>query len=293
MRAGLVTASGEVARKLVRPTSGGPDEVIDQIVALIGELDVVDLPVGVGAAGVIDRTGVVRYAPNLDWRDVALQERLADRLQATVTVENDANVAAWGEYRVGAGRQAVESMIMLTIGTGVGGGLVVDDRLVRGTGGMGAEFGHMILLEGGPLCSCGNRGCLEALASGTAIGRAATEARASGRMSEDSGLATAAAITGVEVTRAAQADDPFAVEVLAACGFWLGVGIAGLVNALDPELVVIGGGAVSAGELLLGPAREACHARVLGTEHREFAPIVPADLDEAGLIGAGLLALGV
>lgn len=293
VRVGCLTPSGQIERKLSQPTSDSPEKVVDQIVGLIDELGLRGLPVGVGAAGLVDRAGQVRFAPNLDWRDVGLGEQLADRLGISVTVENDANIAAWGEYRAGAGRQAGESMVMLTVGTGVGGGLVVDDRLVRGSGGLGAEFGHMVVLEGGPLCTCGNRGCLEALASGTAIGRVATEARAHASLPLESRLAHHAPITGVEVTRAAQAGDAFAEEVLAVCGFWLGVGIAGLVNALDPELVVIGGGVASAGELLLEPAREACAERVLGAGHREFAPIVEAELSgEAGLIGAGLLALG-
>ncbi|HWB72366.1 MAG TPA: ROK family protein [Egibacteraceae bacterium] len=138
------------------------------------------LPVGVGAAGVVDLDGRVRYAPNIDWADYPLRAELEALLDVAVTVDNDANAAAWGEYAAGAAA-AASSVVMLTVGTGVGGGLIIDGRLVRGAGGLGAEFGHLIVSEGGPRCPCGNHGCLEALASGNAIGRVAREALQAGR----------------------------------------------------------------------------------------------------------------
>jgi glucokinase len=211
-----------------------------------------------------------------------------------VVVENDANVAAWGEYRAGAGVDAGESMVMLTVGTGVGGGLVLADRLVRGAHGLAAEFGHLILCEGGPRCPCGNRGCLEPLASGTAIGRLAQQAFDEGRIPPGSALAglPREELIGKAVTLAAEQGDALAGELLAECGRWLGVGIATLVHALDPELVVVGGGAMQAGDHLLDPARSAFHERLLGRAHRPIPAIVPARLgDDAGLVGAALLAL--
>lgn len=181
-------------------------------------------------------------------------------------------------------------MVMLTLGTGVGGGLVIGGRLVRGASGLGAELGHMVVCEGGPPCPCGNRGCLEALASGTAIGRSARAALDAGRL-DGSSLRDVPDLDGKAVTLAAQAGDAAAREILAEAGRWLGVGIASLINALDPEVVVVGGGAMQAGELLLGPARRSAAERVVGLQHRPTPPIVPATLgDDAGLIGAALLA---
>lgn len=297
LAAGLVAADGQVRARTRRPTPAGDaaeivDAVTDAVDELCAQADLRALPVGVGAAGIIDRDGCVRYAPNIQWTDEPLRATLEKRLGTAVTVDNDANAAAWAEYRCGAARDALDSMVMLTIGTGVGGGLVLAGRLVRGVGGLGAEFGHIIVAEGGPLCGCGNRGCLEALASGTAIGRFATEERDAGRIADDSPLLDGLPLSGRSVTAAAVAGDRAAREVLARAGGWLGVGIASLVNALDPEIVVIGGGAMNAGELIMTPAREAAEARIMGRGYRTTPAIVPAELaDDAGIIGAALLAL--
>jgi glucokinase len=280
--AGLVGADGSVlARRRETTPAHDPQAIPSLIARMARELTGEPAPVGIGAAGIVDIEGVVRYGPNIDWVDFPLRDLVAALIGGTVTVDNDANAAAWGEYRAGAAAGAA-SMVMLTVGTGVGGGLVLDGRLVRGRHGLGAEFGHIIVLEGGPPCPCGNRGCLEAVASGTAIGRLARE-----RL----GWADA---TGKSVTEAAQAGDGQATAVVTECGFWLGVGIASLVNALDPDLVVVGGGAMQAGELLLGPARDACAERLVGRGSRPHPPVVEAALgDDAGVVGAGLLALEV
>ncbi|MPZ88353.1 MAG: ROK family protein [Nitriliruptorales bacterium] len=295
--AGLVAADGTVVDYLRRET---PAEESDAICDLIADTarelreahGLRALPVGVGAAGLIDLDGVVRYAPNISWRGYPLRERLAARIDAPVRVHNDANVAAWGEYRAGAGVDARSTLLMLTIGTGVGGGLVVDDHLTTGAYGFGAEFGHIVLDEGGPRCNCGNRGDLEALASGSAIGRMAVEAAESGRVPEGSLLHGASPLTGKVVTIAAHDGDEIAREIIATAGFWLGVGIGSLINAIDPEIVVLGGGAMQAGELLLAPARAAAAERIMGGTRRPVPPIVSARLgDMAGLVGAGLLAM--
>lgn len=297
LAAGLVTADGQVRARTRRPTPAGDsagivDAAVDAVEDLCAREDVSALPVGVGAAGIIDREGIVRYAPNIPWTDEPLRATLEKRLGTAVTVDNDANAAAWGEYRCGAARDARDSMVMLTVGTGVGGGLVLAGRLVRGVGGLGAEFGHLIVSEGGPLCGCGNRGCLEAVASGTAIGRLAMGERVAGRIPDGSPLLGDLPLTGKSVTAAAVAGDRAAREILQDVGRWLGVGIASLVNALDPEIVVVGGGAMAAGDLLLTPARESAEARILGRGYRTMPAIVPAELaDDAGLIGAALLAL--
>lgn len=294
--AGTVTASGSVLTRARRDTPRDAALIAPLVADLVGELRVGTsggVPVGLGAAGIIDPGGVVRYAPNIDWADYPLGDELGRLLGEPVVVDNDANVAAWGEYRAGAGSAARSHMLLLTVGTGVGGGVIVDDRLLRGAHGFGAELGHILVAEGGPRCPCGNRGCLEAVASGTAIGRVAREELVANQAPASSPLtsATLEDITGKTVTHAAQAGDDFAVEILARTGFWLGVGIASLVNALDPEIVVVGGGAMEAGELLLAPARAAFAERLLGRAHRPLAPVVAATLaDDAGLVGAALLA---
>lgn len=294
IRAGLVDDAGTI---LDQERGATPAErstrlqaIIDLVTAVVDRTGAVGAPVGVGAAGLVDLSGVVRYAPNLDWRDAPLQDDLAAALGVAVRVENDAAAAAWGEYRVGAAQHATGGALMLTVGTGVGGGLIMDDSLVRGATGIGGEFGHMIVAEGGPRCPCGNLGCLEAVASGSAIGRMGREAVADGE-EPDSTLHQLDQVTGTAVTRAAQHGDALARRVLACAGTWLGVGIASLVNSLDPEVVLIGGGALAAGDLLLVPAVEAYEARVIAREHRAVPPVLHAELgDDAGLIGAALLA---
>lgn len=296
LAAGLVAADGSILARAREDTPARDPEAVVELIATVARRLAADagaatLPVGVGAAGIVDLDGSVRYAPNLDWSDYPLRSELEERLPAAVTVDNDANAAAWGEYAAGAAA-AAGSLVMLTVGTGVGGGLVLDGRLVRGAQGLGAEFGHIVVLEGGPRCPCGNRGCLEALGSGSAIGRIAREALEAGDVPEDSALRALSEVTGKSVTIAAHHGDAFAAEVVARCGFWLGVGIASLVNALDPDLVVVGGGAMQAGRLLLDPARDAFAERVMGRAHRDLPRIVRAQLaDDAGLVGAALLAL--
>ena len=298
LAAGLVATDGSVLERVRYDTPDEAEAIVDVIVEIAAQLaqrhNLPQVPVGVGAAGLMAADGTVRFAPNLPWKDFPLGALLRERLSGPVTVDNDANAAAWGEYRFGAGRDAHESLVMLTVGTGVGGGLVLHDRLVRGAGGMAGELGHMAVLEGGPQCGCGAFGCLEALASGTAIARSAREARAAWRLPASSPLAglSDAETTGKEVTVAAHAGDPDAVELLANAGRWLGVGIASLIAAFDPELIVVGGGAMQAGHLLLEPAIEAAAQRLIGRGHRELCPIVPAHLgDDAGLVGAAQLAL--
>jgi glucokinase len=252
------------------------------------------LAVGVGAAGMVDaNTGVLRFAPNLAWRELPIAQRIGDALGLPCQVDNDANVAAWGEWRFGAGR-GYRHMLLVTVGTGIGGGIVAGRRLFRGAHGFAAEIGHIIVEPNGPLCGCGNRGCWEQVASGTAIGRLGREAVAEHPHSLVAKLAgeRPEAVTGQLVTEAAQQGDEVAVGILAQVGARLGEGIAGLVNVLDPQVVVVGGGAIEAGDLLLDPAREAYSGAVEAPGHRPRVPIVPAELgNDAGAVGAAALAL--
>jgi len=247
--------------------------------------------VGVGAAGYIDKArAVVLFAPNLAWRDLDLKADLELALALPVVVENDANAAAWGEFQFGAGHD-VDDLLLVTVGTGVGGGLVLDGSLYRGAFGVGAEIGHMRVVPDGMLCGCGNRGCFEMYASGSALVREARTAARAGSLLAADLLERAGgdpdAITGPLVTEAAQAGDTFAVEQLASLGRWLGEGIASLTAVLDPAVVVVGGGVSAAGELLLGPTRAAFAAQLTGRGHRPTLEIRRARLgNRAGLIGA-------
>ncbi|MEX2274533.1 MAG: ROK family protein [Actinomycetota bacterium] len=250
--------------------------------------------VGVGAAGMVDHAGTIRFSPNLAWRETELRSRIADAVALPTHVDNDGNVAAWGEFRVGAGRD-IDHMLLVALGTGIGGGIVIDGRLIRGAHGFAGEVGHVIVDPDGPLCGCGNHGCWEQMASGTAIQRAGRRAAREHPRSLLAGLGAGdpEAITGHDVTRAAREGDGIARSVLAKVGRHLGEGLAGLVNILDPQLIVIGGGAVESGDLLLAPARAAFRDTVEAPQHRPRLPsIVPAALgNDAGGVGAGLLAL--
>lgn len=292
LAAGVVEADGTLRAHQRQPTpDGGLAALVEAVAGLVRKLGDARMPVGVGFPGFIDLAGTVRSAPNLPALVGApLQPRLEAGCGVGVTVVNDADAAAWGELCRGAGRGG-DGLAMLTIGTGVGGGLVVNGRLVRGAHGAAGELGHTIIDEGGPLCGCGNRGCLEAHASGTAITRKAREAVAAGEVAAGSPLASAAELGGEVVTAAGAEGDRDALAVLADAGFWLGVGVASIANAVDPPVIVVGGGAaVGAGEALLAPARGACAQRVLGAPSREPPPLRPGELGEhAGLVGAGLL----
>ena len=247
--------------------------------------------VGVGAAGYIDKSrAVVLFAPNLAWRDLDLKADLEHTLDLPVVVENDANAAAWGEFQFGAGHDA-DDLLLVTVGTGVGGGVVVDGALYRGAFGVGAEIGHMRVVPDGILCGCGNRGCLEMYASGSALVREVRAAARGGSLLAAALVDRAGgdpdAITGPLVTEAAHDGDRFAIEQLESVGKWLGEGIASLTAVLDPAVVVVGGGVSAADEFLLGPARAAFGAQLTGRGYRPMLEIRRARLgNRAGLIGA-------
>ena len=214
--------------------------------------------VGAGAAGLVDwPDGHVRWAPNNSYRDLPLRAILSAETGLPAVVDNDANAAAWAEACLGAGAGR-RDLLVLTVGTGIGAGLILGGRLYRGATGIGGEAGHVIVDPGGPRCGCGSTGCLEALGSGGALSRAGQEAA---WRDPDGTLARLAGgpgqVTGETVFQAARDDDAIALALFAKAGYWLGVGIASLASLLDIELVVIGGGLSAAGDLLLGPARSA------------------------------------
>ncbi|GAB3265971.1 ROK family glucokinase [Nocardioides dilutus] len=295
---GVVDENGAVLEEL-RVVSPATDveAIEDAITSLVTELRSRHEigAVGVGAAGYVDKArAVVMFAPNIAWRDVNLKAELEDRIHLPVVVENDANAAAWGEFTYGAGHD-VDDLLLVTVGTGVGGGVVLDGELYRGAFGVGAEIGHMRVVPDGILCGCGNRGCLEQYGSGSALVREARAAARGGSLLAADLLARAGGdpdrITGPLVTEAARAGDPFAVEQLSVLGRWLGEGIASLTAVLDPAVVVIGGGVSEADELLLDPIRAAFASQLTGRGHRPVLDIRRARLgNRAGLIGAADLA---
>lgn len=249
--------------------------------------------VGFGIPSLVDRVrGTSAHSVHLPLRDVPFREVMAQRLGLPVWVDNDATAAMLAEWRLGAAVNARHA-VLLTVGTGIGGGLVVEGALVRGARGMAGELGHVVVDPAGPSCGpgCPNRGCLEALASGTALAREAL-ALAGEHPHSPLGRALAAGdeITGTLVTRLAHEGDPAAGEAVARIGRWLGVGIAGLVNTFDPEVVIVGGGVVTAGDRLLAPARGALARHAL-PPLGELVPVVPARFGaEAGMVGAAALA---
>ena len=295
LAAGVFDRDGAVSGRAVEPTDlSGEDAVLAQLERVIGGLNGNGLAaLGVGVPSTIDqRTGRAVASVNIPLADVDLRERLRERFGVPVAVENDANAATVAEHRLGAGRGS-RHMIMLTLGTGVGGGLVLDDRLYRGSVGAAAELGHITLDLDGPPCqgNCPGRGHLEALAFGLAAESLALRTAAE-RPDGDLGRAAAAgrALDARVVVELAEAGAGDAREVLDHIGFHLGVGIADLVNVFNPEVVVVGGGFSDAGDLVLGPAREVVAERALAPA-RDEVRIVLAELGtEAGLVGAALVA---
>jgi glucokinase len=292
----LVSDQGEILREHRSPTpAGDPGAIVDVVVEMIENLSRGEqvLAAGVAAAGFIDAAqSTVYYAPNINWRNEPFQQRLSDRLNLDITIDNDANAAGWAEFRFGAGR-LVSDMTMLTIGTGVGGAIVTGDRLFRGGFGAGAEIGHLRVVPGGLPCGCGSRGCIEQYGSGRALLRMANE------MADAGGIGVALAdaradnggLTGELVGGLIAAGDPGALRALRELGSWLGQACASLGAVLDPQLFVFGGGVAVAGDLLLDPVREAYQSHLPARGYHPEAGFVIAELvNNAGVVGAADLA---
>ena len=248
--------------------------------------------VGVGAPGLVDVDGVLRVAPNLRRAEgLALGDGLARRLGVAVQVDNDVTCAAFGEWAAGAAAGA-DDVLLVALGTGIGGGLVVGGRLARGANGYAGEIGHMVVDPHGPPCPCGQRGCWERFASGGGLARLAREAAVAGRAP---GIVARAggdceSVRGEHVTAAAQEGDEGARVILDEFAWWLALGMANLTNVLDPGLIVLGGGLVDDAPLYLDATRAAFSGLVLGAANRPEVPIVPAALGaRAGAVGAALL----
>ncbi len=295
---GVVDEQGRILATARRESPATDTDAIERnIEDLVAELKAAHPieAVGVGAAGFVDAArSTVLFAPNLAWRDEPLRSDLEERLGLPVVIENDANAAAWGEFTYGAGEDVNDSLLV-TVGTGVGGGIVLNGELHRGAFGVAAEIGHMRVMPGGLLCGCGNRGCWEQYASGSALVRDTREQAGQGSLIARSLLDRAGGriddITGPLITEAARDGDSFAREQLASLGRWLGEGIASLTAVLDPAVVVIGGGVSEAGDLLLDPIRAHFKANLTGRHYRPELQVRAALLgNKAGMIGAADLA---
>jgi glucokinase len=296
--AGVVTDAGRVAARMSIPTPRAMDSTgtlgtLLRVIAQLREKYPAVEAVGVGAAGMVDwPSGNIRWAPNNKYSDLPLRALLAARTALPAVVDNDANVAAWAEARFGSAA-GYSYVAFLTVGTGIGAGLIINGHLYRGASGIAAEAGHIIVDPSGDRCGCGNTGCLEAMASGSTLGR---RGRQSAERDPHGKLATfaggAANVTGETVLEVARGGDALALSLFSEIGYWLGIGIASLVTLLEVELVVVGGGLSATGDLLLAPTRSSFEQFVFAASHRSPVPIVLAQLGaDAGLIGAALLAL--
>lgn len=296
--AGVVDEDGTIIAQIRRPTpANDPHTLVTTIGEAARELaEVHDVSaVGIGAAGFInsERSKVI-FAPNLAWRDEPLAERVHTAVGLPVIVENDANAAAWGEFRYGAA-EAATSAVVVTVGTGIGGGIIINDQLLRGSHGFAGEIGHMNMVPDGLRCGCGEVGCWEMYSSGSALVRLAREyAKESPSVAVkllDMAGGEPETINGPLVTRAAKAGDQVALDCFEQIGTWLGQGMADLAAVLDPDMFVIAGGVSEAGEILLRPAETTFRDRLTARNFRHEAPVVLATLaNEAGMVGAADLA---
>ncbi|HET9060966.1 MAG TPA: ROK family protein [Acidimicrobiales bacterium] len=295
----LASPDGEVMAQAKLATPGDVDAVVRAVLAAAAQVGDAErtLALGVGCPGMIDQQGKAHFCPHLHCLDgVELQGIIAGHRAggARTLVVNDATAACWAEYQIGAGR-ATGDLVMVTLGTGIGGGMVAGGRLVSGAHGFAGELGHMVVDPSGPACPCGKKGCWERFASGSGLGRLAREAAEAGRLesivSQVGGVVED--VRAEHVTVAAAQGDLGALDVMAQFAWWVALGLANLANALDPAAIIIGGGLVEAGAVLMGPVRNAFSELVEGPRARAVR-LVPAALGErAGAVGAALLAAGI
>jgi len=298
----IISSEGEIIAREYRLALAdeGPQAVINRVLLAIdhtldqSNMELCDLDsISIAAAGAIDyEKGIVTLSPNLPgWRDIPLRDMVRERFRADSWLINDANAAALGEHHYGAGR-GVKNLVFITVSTGIGGGIIIDNRLYSGTSGSAGEIGHTTVDINGPRCSCGNVGCLELLASGAAIAREAAKRISQGDRSSLSEIMAGRIenITAEKVSLAAQSGDSLALEVIAVAAGYLGVGIANLVNIFNPEVIIIGGGVANMGDLLFEPVRKEVSERAYQLA-AQAVRIVPAQLGEdAGVLGAAVFA---
>jgi len=287
--AAVASPEGEILNRVRYPTPNSRSTLLETLAQAISEVSegFEVAGVGLGVPGLIlAQENKVIFSPNLRAIEgISLKDELEPKVGLPVTVENDNNAAAWGEFRFGAGSGA-EHLLFVGLGTGIGGGIVMHGRLLRGAQGAGGELGHVTVQATGPRCACGSRGCLEAFASGSAIGRRTREVAVERPDSALGQLAAEREVLGEDVTDLAREGDEGALSVLKEAGRWLGIGLAGFVNIFNPELVVVGGGVMEAGELLLKAARREVHLRACSPK-RELVEVKEAALGrDSGVLGA-------
>jgi glucokinase len=291
--AGVVTPEGEILKETRYPTPTSSERLVENLARAISEVrdrhEVGGICLAV-AGLILAQENKVVFSPNLHAVEgIPLKEVLEPRIGLPLTVENDANAAALGEFRFGAGSE-VDHLVFVTLGTGIGGGVITHGVLLRGAQGSGGELGHVTIQSTGPRCACGNRGCLEALASGTAIARRAREVASEKPDSALGRLAVKRKLLGEDVTELARNGDEVALSVLEETGRWLGIGLAGFVNIFNPEVVAVGGGVMAARELILESARREVRLRARPPS-RDLVEVKEATLGpESGVLGAAALA---
>jgi glucokinase len=294
--AGVVDADGRILRTARRPTPrNDATAVLSEVASVVDELQsTVDgsiAGVGIGVAGGVDQSrSTVYFAPNLAWSQVPVRTVVEASTGLPVVVENDGAAAAWAETRFGAGRGR-SHVVMVTVGTGIGGGIVVDGHVMRGAHGVAAEIGHLNAVPDGRPCGCGRNGCWEQYASGNALVREARALAAERRPEAGTllslGDGTPEGVEGSHITRAAALGDPVAIAAFGIVGTWLGRGLADLTAIVDPDAFVIGGGVSEAGDLLLASAQRTLTEKVFGGSNRPLPELLIAQLgNDAGIVGA-------
>ncbi|NGN68806.1 ROK family glucokinase [Streptomyces sp. A7024] len=296
--AGVVDEDGAILNTSKVPTPSTPEGVIEAIATAVQDVTK-DHPdaeaVGIGAAGYVDdKRATVLFAPNINWRHEALKDKVEQRVGLPVVVENDANAAAWGEYKFGAGA-GHDDVVCITLGTGLGGGIIIGGKLHRGRFGVAAEFGHIRVVPDGLLCGCGSQGCWEQYASGSALVRYAQQrAGATPDAAEyllSLGDGTPEGIQGRHISQAARHEDPVAIDSFRELARWAGAGLADLASLFDPSAFIVGGGVSDEGDLVLEPIRKSFRRWLVGSQWRPHAQVLAAQLGgRAGLVGAADLA---
>ncbi|MET7932147.1 ROK family glucokinase [Streptomyces sp. NPDC005322] len=295
--AGVVDEEGSILETSQVSTPLTPEGVVDAIAAAVRKVSVghdVEA-VGIGAAGYVDdKRATVLFAPNINWRHEALKDKVEQRVGLPVVVENDANAAAWGEYRFGAG-VGHDDVVCITLGTGLGGGIIIGGKLHRGRFGVAAEFGHIRVVPDGLLCGCGSQGCWEQYASGRALVRYAKQRAAATPESAEVllglGDGTPEGIEGKHISDAARRGDAVAIDSFRELARWAGAGLADLASLFDPSAFIVGGGVSDEGDLVLDPIRKSFRRWLVGNQWRPHAQVLAAQLGgKAGLVGAADLA---
>ncbi len=293
LKAGLVDVHGRIHHRLSIKTdyNASPQAISDQIFKLIHDIISVSqvnissiTGIGLGSPGLIDKRGeTILFSPNLpQWRNIPIKNLITKRFVVPCVLENDANAAAWGEKWVGAAREA-SSMVMFTIGTGIGGGIIIENKLWRGVNNVAAEIGHMVIDIDGPKCKCGNNGCIEAYASATAMVRRFKELLSSG---VSSSLKDAQEITAKMINDAAMQGDKASLDIIKETGQYLGIAIVNIMHILNPEVIVLAGGMTGSGELLMEPVQQVVKQKAFEASYKDTKIVFSQLGNDAGIIGA-------